>query len=96
MVNYDSAAIEVWRPHLGTWKELSLSRISYVARRRSVALGLSVAEAAEAIGISPSTLYRLWGEDCGPPRTRIGSRWVVPARELMEWLGRKEEPSNDR
>lgn len=51
---------------------------------------LSVAEAAEALGVSRPTLYKLIRID-DFPSVRIGSRTLINARKLQDWADRQCE-----
>jgi excisionase family DNA binding protein len=51
-------------------------------------LALSVAEAAEALGISEALARRLAREGELPGARKLGSRYVVSARELRDWADR--------
>lgn len=53
------------------------------------ALTYSISEVALALGISPSTAYRLVRSGDIPSR-RLGRRVVVPKRMLDEWLADRE------
>jgi len=52
---------------------------------------LTVAEAAERCRVSPRLLRKLWSEDKGPPRLRIGQRVLVEADALNNWLASRVE-----
>ena len=63
------------------------------SRQLSSRLALTVAEAAEALGISERTL-RDHLHDI--PHVYFGRRIVVPVRDLRDWLSRQIEESNTR
>ncbi len=46
----------------------------------------SVAEAAEALGISRKTMYELLNRDDFPAALRIGSRRLISKARLAEWV----------
>ena len=51
-------------------------------------LALTRIEAAQAIGVSPRSIDALLADRSSDfPIVRIGSRVVVPVRELADWLG---------
>ncbi len=53
-------------------------------------LGLTREEAAAAIGVSPRTVDALIADrTSGFPVARIGSKPIVPVRELVEWLAER-------
>lgn len=47
---------------------------------------MSVTEAAQALGISSVSLYKLIDKDKTFPVVTIGRRKVVPKEQLMEWI----------
>lgn len=47
---------------------------------------MSVTEAAQALGISAVSLYKLIDKDKTFPVVAIGRRNVVPKEQLMEWI----------
>lgn len=51
---------------------------------------LSVVEAAEALGVSRPTLYKLIRRD-DFPSVRIGSRALINAKKLQDWADRQCE-----
>lgn len=54
---------------------------------------LSVAEVADLLGISRTSAYKAAHEDALPVKTlKIGSRFVIPAKPLLEALGLEELP----
>ena len=46
----------------------------------------SVQEAAQMLGVSRAWLYERWANGDGPPRCRVGSRILIPANFIREWL----------
>jgi excisionase family DNA binding protein len=54
---------------------------------------LRVPEAADYIGISPDTLYRLRATGDGPPFIRIGHVLLYDTRELDAWLAARTHRS---
>lgn len=53
-------------------------------------MALSVAEAAEALGISRRSLYNLIQSD-GFPVLELGGRRVIPVDLLQEWMHKRVE-----
>lgn len=53
-------------------------------------MALSVAEAAEALGISRRSLYNLIKSD-GFPVLELGGRRVIPVDLLQEWMHKRVE-----
>jgi hypothetical protein len=51
---------------------------------------LTIAEAAELIGVSPSALYKRWRE-WGLPGSRAGGRLTFRERNVWTWLARKPD-----
>lgn len=49
-------------------------------------LGLSIVEAAEAIGIGRSALYQQIRDGKGPEVVHIGRRAVIPRKALESWF----------
>lgn len=59
-------------------------------------IGLNRVEAAEAIGISLRTVDLLMADrTSGFPFAKIGSRVVIPMRELVEWLAQQTNARMD-
>ena len=56
-------------------------------------MALSVAEAAEALGISRRSLYNLIKSD-GFPVLELGGRRVIPVDLLQEWMHKRVEGQN--
>lgn len=57
-------------------------------------IGLTREEAAEAMGVSSRTVDTLIADrDSGFPVARIGSRVVIPVRELTAWLTERSQES---
>ena len=52
---------------------------------------LSVTEAADALGISKTTLYALVKKDKTFPAVMMGKRITIPKQKLMEWIDKKSE-----
>lgn len=48
----------------------------------------TVAEAAEAIGLAQCRVYDLC-HVATFPAFRIGGRWIIPKRDLQEWLSQQ-------
>ena len=48
----------------------------------------TVAEAAEAIGLAVCKVYDLC-HVATFPAFRIGGRWIIPKRDLQEWLSQQ-------
>lgn len=48
----------------------------------------TVAEAAEAIGLAVCKVYDLC-HVASFPAFRIGGRWIIPRRDLEEWLSQQ-------
>lgn len=53
-------------------------------------LALSVAEAAQLLGVSRPTVYTLLHKE-GFPSLKIGSRTLIPTDGLREWLRQQSE-----
>lgn len=54
---------------------------------------LSVPRAAELLGVSPTTTYRAIQDGSFPfPAFKVGSRYVIPAKPVMEAFGLDELP----
>ena len=49
-------------------------------------LMLSVAEAAEVLGIAPTSLYKVIDKDNTFPVIQMGRRKGVPREELKQWI----------
>ena len=47
---------------------------------------LSVEEFCESFGLSRAFVYRLWKQNEGPPKAKIGSRTVIPRNAAIRWL----------
>ena len=54
-------------------------------------IAFAVREAARAAGVSVATLYALWAEGRGPRRRKLGSRTLILAEDLREWLRSLED-----
>ena len=48
-------------------------------------ISLNLKEAAEIIGISKPKIYEVL-ERPGFPAFRVGRRWVIPRKSLLEWI----------
>lgn len=65
-------------------------------------LAYSVAETASLLSVSRAWLYQRWANGDGPPRFKIGSRTLIPAEPLAEWIAAQtahltaEQGSNTR
>ena len=55
---------------------------------------LSVARAAEFLGISQSWLNKADAAGAGPTATLIGRRVLYDARDLQSWLASKKQAAN--
>lgn len=56
-------------------------------------LGMSVNDAAEAIGVSRPTMYQLI-ERTDFPKIRVGRRIIIPRRSFEEWLEKEAKGEN--
>jgi predicted DNA-binding transcriptional regulator AlpA len=54
-------------------------------------LAYSVFETTVLLGVSRAWLYQRWALGEGPPRCKVGSRTLIPAQGLSEWLARRTE-----
>ena len=52
-------------------------------------MALSVTQAAEVLGIAPTSLYKLIENDKSFPVLFIGRRKSIPKEELREWINKK-------
>lgn len=55
---------------------------------------LGVREAAACAGISHQMLYKLWERGEGPRYFFIGTRRLIRAETLREWIARREVEAN--
>lgn len=51
-------------------------------------MALSVTQAAEVLGIAPTSLYKLIENDKSFPVLFIGRRKSIPKEELREWINK--------
>ena len=60
-------------------------------------LMLSVSEAIQVSGISRPMLYKLWRTGQGPARLSVGSRTLISALALSDWVESltNKSPQND-
>lgn len=49
-------------------------------------LAYSVSEVAAMLGVSRAWIYQQWAEGNGPARRKIGSRTLITAVALDDWL----------
>lgn len=49
----------------------------------------TIKEAAQAIGLSRTTIYKLTREEKGFPSLKCGNKTLIPRRELEEWFSGK-------
>lgn len=47
---------------------------------------LSIPEVCKLLRISRAKLYNLWHEGCGPKSIYLGSKRLVPRKDLEEWI----------
>jgi excisionase family DNA binding protein len=77
-----------WQPHLS-----ELAQVEQVRRLvgdDTDAAALTLAEAAEVVGVSRKTMYRRAGEDGSPfYKQHERGRWQVERRALLDWVERK-------
>lgn len=65
------------------------STVSITPAESPVKLAFNVKEAAEALGVSRDTIYRLIYTDKDFPAHRLNSRFLIPIRGLEEWVNRR-------
>ena len=53
---------------------------------------MSRRECAAELGVSPRTLDRWNAARFGPPRTKLGGRWVYKRASVRAWLESHEQP----
>ena len=75
------AAAEEARP-LATLQEMEIRHISRVLTHTHGQIG----EAARLLGVSRAWLYQRWLNGDGPPKCKVGSRTLIPAAGLSDWL----------
>lgn len=49
-------------------------------------LAYSITEVSHLLGVSRAWLYQRWAAGDGPPRSKIGSRTLIPADTLATWI----------
>lgn len=64
-------------------------KASQMKKRDMEPLAVSPREAMSLLGVGRNLIYRLLATGELPAR-KVGRRWVVPIRNLEEWLQRKE------
>lgn len=57
-------------------------------------LAYSVLETSRLLGVSRAWLYHRWAIGDGPPRCKVGSRTLVPAENLRQWLSEQRGAKN--
>ncbi len=78
-----------WQPYLPELAQVEQVR-RLLADDRGDASPLSLAEAAEVVGVSRKTMYRRAAEDDSPfYKQHSRGRWQVERRALLEWVERK-------
>jgi hypothetical protein len=54
---------------------------------------LTIEELSEFLGVSIRTIQRMHANGQGPPRRRRSYRLMYPIPDLLDWLGRKNDPT---